>query len=198
MSEKDTIIGYSMGEGNINLLYKQSLEKGGMEKMEGEEENTNITELENGVTEVTEATETVVETESNPENEVVETSVGEGEATGETMFTEKDILEKFDNICSSMEELVIMAKEGLEHRNEIINKALESGVHSMGNSFNKDIFAKTFSNMNTKDIEQMGKAWEEQADAKFVKEKISKQDFSNNEKEELKRIGLTQFKTSNY
>ena len=59
LSEKDTIIGYSMGEGNINLLYKQSLEKGGMEKMEGEEENTNITELENGVTEVTEATENI-------------------------------------------------------------------------------------------------------------------------------------------
>lgn len=218
LSEKDVIIGYSMGKDNVNLLYKSSLEKGGLENMGTKPEEANATEQGNDVVETenvetenveTESTEnvdnveeTVVDTQSNVENEVteVETQASEPtnvETTGEVLFTEKELLEKFENICSSIDELVVMAKEGLEHRNEIISEALDSGVHSMGNSFNKEIFTKTFSNMNTKDIEEMGKAWEEQANAKFVKEKISKQDFSE-KKEEFNRIGLEQFKTSNY
>ena len=51
--------------------------------------------------------------------------------------------------------------------------------------------------MSTKDIEKMGKAWEEQASAKFEKEKVSKQDFSNKEESGM-RIELKQFKTTNY
>ena len=102
-------------------------------------------------------------------------------------------------MCETVEELIQMAKEGLENRNLVINEALESGVHSMGNAFNKEIFIKTFSNMQTKDIKEMGKTWEEQAQSKFNKPKVSKQDYSNNSDEtELKRIGLTQFKTANY
>ena len=88
-------------------------------------------------------------------------------------------------------------KEGLENRKSVIANALESGVHSMGNAFSKEIFEKTFSNMSTKDIEEMGKAWEEQASAKFEKEKVSKQDFSNKEESGM-RIELKQFKTTNY
>ena len=67
----------------------------------------------------------------------------------------------------------------------------------MGNSFNKDVFAKTFSNMKTKDIEQMGKVWEEQVNNNFSKEKVSKQEFSNNQESPIK-IDKKQFKTSNY
>ena len=114
------------------------------------------------------------------------------------MSVDEAILERFGNICNNVDELVEMAKEGFEHRNEVISKALDSGVHSMGNSFNKDIFTKTFSNMSTKDIELMGKTWEEQAKAQFEKPKVSKQDFSNKEKEELKRVPMSQFKTGIY
>ena len=102
-------------------------------------------------------------------------------------------------MCETVDELIEMAKEGLENRNLVIAEALESGVHSMGNAFNKDIFTKTFSNMKTKDIKEMGNTWEEQAKSKFCKEKVSKQDLSNKEENtEFKRIGLTQFKTGNY
>ena len=208
LSEKDVIIGYSLGKGNINLLYKQSLEKGGIENMQGKTE-AEVTELENNdVTDTNETTEETVEnveTVENAQDVTTENVTGATDVTeevtengSETLFTESDILNKFENICETVDELVLMAKEGLEHRTEVINEALESGVHSMGNSFNKDIFTKTFSNMGTKDIEQMGKVWEEQAKAQFVKEKVSKQDFTKEESQEFKRIGLEQFKTSNY
>lgn len=219
LSEKDVIIGYSLGSDNINLLYKQSLEKGGLENMEVKPEDANATELENEVenteeTAIDNAEET--ETETTPETEAEETTEEAAEETEETveeseeeeeveeeteteeLSNESAILERFGNICNTVDELVEMAKEGLEHRNEVISEALDSGVHSMGNSFNKDIFTKTFSNMKTKDIEEMGKAWQEQADSKFVKEKVSKQDFSNEKEEQLKRVDMKQFKTSNY
>ncbi len=149
---------------------------------EGEEEGEPTTEpLIEPTTEPT--------TQSNePETEPQET---------ETLYKESEILEKFDNI-GSLEELITLAKEGLEHRNLVIESALESGVHSMGNAFNKEVFTKTFANMSTKDIEQMKKTWEEQANAQFVKDKVSQQDFSNENSEEIRRVDMKQFKTSNY
>lgn len=205
LSEKDIIFGYATSGGNINLLCKQTLGKGGLETME---ENEEVNELENQEVETNEETTTPaenVEVEETPEITPEETPEAETEEVAteenseETMSVEEAILEKFGNMCGTVEELVQMAKEGLENRNLVIAEALESGVHSMGNAFNKDIFTKTFSNMQTKDIAQMGKAWEEQAQGKFSKEKVSKQDFSNGtENEEVHRIGLGQFKTSNY
>lgn len=203
LSKKDIIFGYATSGGNINLLCKQTLGKGGLETME---ENEEVNELENQEVETNEETTTPaenVEVEETPETTPEETpeteEVAAEENSEETMSVEKAILEKFGNMCGTVEELVQMAKEGLENRNLVIAEALESGVHSMGNAFNKDIFTKTFSNMQTKDIVQMGKAWEEQAQGKFSKEKVSKQDFSNEtENEGIHRIGLTQFKTSIY
>lgn len=205
LSEKDIIFGYVTSGGNINLLCKQTLGKGGLETME---ENEEVNELENQEVETNEETTTPTENveveetsetipEETPEVETEEVAT-EGNSE-ETMSVEETILEKFGNMCETVEELVQMAKEGLENRNLVIAEALESGVHSMGNAFNKDIFTKTFSNMQTKDIAQMGKTWEEQAQSKFSKEKVSKQDFSNGtENEEVHRIGLGQFKTGNY
>jgi len=209
LSEKDIIFGYSTN-GSINLLYKELMEKGGKEDMEENEAET--TELENqDVETVEEATETATEEnveENALENEVtetteneatVETEEHEGEATEEALYTSKDILEKFGNICDSVDELVELAQEGLENRQEVISEALDSGVHSMGNAFDKDIFTKTFSNMKTKDIKQMGKIWEEQAKAQFGNEKVSKANIEQTEdKEEMNRIDLEQFKTGNY
>ena len=205
LSDKDIILGYATAGGNINLLYKQTLEKGGLENME---ENENVNELENQEIEANEVTptpESEVTPEVAPETQAADDTTPEAvpEETPtpaeETLSVEEEILAKFDNICDTVEELVQMAKEGLENRNAVIAQALESGVHSMGNAFDKNIFAKTFSNMQTKDIAEMGKAWEEQAQSKFSKEKVSKQEVSSKEeKEEFKRIGLQQFKTGIY
>lgn len=209
LSEKDIIFGYSTN-GSINLLYKQIMEKGGKEDMEDNKAET--TELENQDVETVEETvETPSEEnveENTLENEVVETAENDttveteehdGEANGETLYTSKDVLEKFGNICDSVDELVELAREGLENRQEVISEALDSGVHSMGNAFNKDIFTKTFSSMKTKDIKAMGKVWEEQAKAQFGNEKVSKVNIEKTEDtEEMSRIGLEQFKTGNY
>lgn len=209
LSEKDIIFGYSTN-GSINLLYKQIMEKGGKEDMEDNKAET--TELENQDVETVEETvETPSEEnveENTLENEVIETAENEttveteehdGEANGETLYTSKDVLEKFGNICDSVDELVELAREGLENRQEVISEALDSGVHSMGNAFNKDIFTKTFSNMKTKDIKAMGKVWEEQTKAQFGNEKVSKVNIEKTEDtEEMSRIGLEQFKTGNY
>lgn len=218
LSEKDIIFGYSTN-GSINLLYKQLMEKGGKEDMENDKaettelENENVENVEETVetpseenveentnnNEEVEVTETDTEAAETTDDDETETEENEAEATGESLYTSKDILEKFGNICDSVEELVELAKEGFENRQEVISEALESGVHSMGNAFNKDIFTKTFSNMKTKDIKEMGKVWEEQAKAQFGNEKVSKADFKQTEdKEEMTRIGLGQFKTSNY
>ena len=203
LSEKDVIFGYATG-GTINLMYKPTLGKGGLENMEENQENE-VTELETEVTETNASEvveETTVETPAETE-EVVETQDVEVEnAESQEVETEEvdvdaEILARFENICENVEDLVQLAKEGLEHRNEVISDVLNSGVRSMGNSFNKDVFAKTFSNMKTKDIEQMGKVWEEQVNNNFSKEKVSKQEFSNNQESPIK-IDKKQFKTSNY
>jgi hypothetical protein len=207
LSEKDIIFGYATG-GTINLMYKPTLGKGGLENMEENQENE-VTELETEVTETNASEvneETVVENPAeNPaeNNETVETQDVEVENTqtqeveAEEVDADAEILARFGNICENVEDLVQLAKEGLEHRNEVISSVLNSGVRSMGNSFNKDVFAKTFSNMQTKDIEQMGKVWEEQVNNNFSKEKVSKQEFSNKEESPIK-IDKKQFKTSNY
>lgn len=204
------IIGYSNPNNGFDLYYKETLEKGGVEKMDGEE----VTNLENNTNEeVVETptnnedvqtnqsnnteTEVVTETETNTEAETEPTVEEQSNNVEETMFTEKQILEKFNNISDSIEGLVELAKEGLENRNSVIEEALESGVHYLGNAFNKDVFTKTFSSMKTKDIIDMGKTWEEQAHDKFSHNKVSKQDFSN-KKEDVIKVPLGQFKTSNY
>ena len=206
LSDQDVIFGYSTA-GSINLLYKQSKEKGGIEDMEDNKaevlENQTVETVEEE-TNVEGTTETVVEevveetqsTEPTAEEPVVEEPV-DAEPTSEELYTSKDILEKFDNICDSVEQLVELAKEGLEMRNEIISEALNSGVHSMGNAFNKDIFTKTFSNMKTKDIKEMGQVWEAQAKSQFSTEKVSKTKFEVEDTETI-RVDMKQFKTSNY
>ena len=214
LNEKDLILGYSVAGGNINLLYKPTLEKGGANIMEVDKngvtiQENNVTEantsIEDGgnnaeatpVTEpTTEPTEPVATTE--PAVEGVTTQATEGEPKTENLYTEADILNKFDNICNSIDELVKMAKEGFANRNAVIEKALTSGVHSMGNAFNKEVFTKTFANMETNDIQEMGKTWEAQAEKEFSKVKVSKQEFSKKENNEIKRMDLGLFKTDNY
>lgn len=196
LSEKDIIIGYST-QGNINLLYKESKEKGGVEEME----NENIEEPENQGAENQElSTEPEVEPTAEPTTEpVVElaTETEHEDIIQENLYTEKDLLEKFGNISDSLDNLVQLAKEGLENRNETIKEALDSGVHAMGNAFNKDIFTKTFSNMQTKDIKEMAETWEKQAKTQFSTTKVSKQTFSEDE-ENVVKVDMKQFKTGNY
>ena len=226
LSKNDIIFGYTSKNG-VNLLYKHLDEKGGIDNMAKIDENPeNVEEVvdEERPNEEVATEETVEEVvvEETVEEEKVEEEPGEEKEPNEenaeeepseepeetnneeevptepeSMYTESDIMEKFGNIANDLEGLIQLAKEGLENRNEVIRKALDSGVHSMGNSFNKEVFTKTFSSMQTKDIEEMGKAWEEQANTKFSTKMVSVIDSDNfNKKEE--KINLSNFKTSNY
>ena len=217
------VIGYSTN-GNINLLYKLENEKGGPEVIVENNEVVENEETTDVVTEETEVTENVVETntdttedttnvnetentstettEENSEESTVETETNNetenSESTEERLYKESELIEAFGNIATSLENLITLAKEGEENRKLVIQNALTSGVHCMGNSFNKEVFSKTFSNMQTKDIKEMGETWEQEAQNKFKKDKVSVQDFSNTNEESSMKIDYTQFKTSNY
>lgn len=219
MSDNTIVVGYASKRG-VDFLYKHSEEKGGVEmaKLDNEDEAEEIKSeetVEETVEEVVEETPAAEEPEEaakpeteepaeeaeepNPEPEEAEPEAEAGEEeNSENLYTEADILEKFDNIADNVENLVQLAKEGLENRNEAIKEALESGVHSMGNAFNKEIFAKTFSGMATKDIKEMGKTWEEQASNKFSSEKVSKVEYKKENDEEYEKIDYSKFKTGNY
>lgn len=213
LSERGIIIGYSLN-GNANLLYKVEEEGGKKDMVLNNGEESEVVDNNVATEEVVEETETTEEVTENPteetsteetptegtENDAEGSYAADGEPIGEALYTEKDILEKFDNISDNMESLITLAKEGLNHRNNVISKALESGIHSMGNAFKKDVFEKTFSNLDTDAIEEMGKTWEEEAKAKFNKPKVSKQDFSKNENQDssIRTDMIKQLKTGNY
>lgn len=217
------VFGYS-SKGDMNLFYKQLSEKGGIgemakfneepeEETKLEEEKVETTEVEaEEVPEEVEAPEVVEEPEAEPEEapaevndeaeveeEAKEEETVETPAETEAMYTEKDILNKFDNISDNLDALIQLAKEGFENRKEVIQQALTSGVHSMGNSFNKEVFERTFSNLQTKDIKEMGEVWEAQAKAQFSDKKISQYNVVENPTENVKEnVDLKQFKTANY
>ena len=215
LSPNDIIIGYS-NNGDMNLFYKHLQEKGGSETMANNEEEKvekveEVVEEKEEVVEETvedttenveEVTEETTEEVENVEPTVEETTNEEVEATTEeTMYTEKELLEKFENISDNLDTLVKLAKEGLENRNETIKEALNSGVRAMGNAFDKDVFEKTFSNMETADIKQMRNAWEKQVENNFSTEKVSKEmelaKDSENENNYIK-ANYKNFKTGNY
>lgn len=206
LSEKDVIIGYSTNS-SYNLLYKQSQEKGGTEQMdEAEVQETEVVETtETQATEVVETQdvkpdETVTDATQETQNvDNVEETV-ETEENTETMYSEKELLEKFSDVAPDLESLIALAKEGLAHRNEIIEQALTSGVRSLGNAFNKEAFAKTFSNMTTKDIKEMGEAWEKQVSEKFSTDLVSKQKLPKEDKQtqSVVQVDLSTYRTLGY
>lgn len=219
LSEQGFIIGYTTNN-SINLLYKEIDEKGGVIDMkEGNITNTNP---ETESTESTENTENVdnvdnsvetsmsnngtenLENVDNTENTEIENTETENTENTESTenaetFSETQILEKSGNICESLDELISLAKEGLENRNEIISNALNSGIRSMGNAFNKEAFSNTFKIMKTSEIKKMAEAWETQVSEKFSTTKVSKNNIEDTNKFETDiKINLNDFKTANY
>ena len=203
----DTFIFAYSTNGSINLLKEKAIEKGGVnmkEEKEKFEKGTEEIEKKAEEVETEETKETEIKADEKAENELDAenaeiTNEEVNEEISEEAYTENEILSKAGNITNSFENLVSLAKEGLEYRNSEIDKALESGVHAMGNAFNKEAFKKTFSNMNTKDIKEMGKAWEDEAVKLFKKPKVSKQDFSQEENEKTDfNYDLNNLKTDRY
>lgn len=220
LEKTDVVLAYMTAGGNVNLLYKPSLKKGGKENMDTTDKLTNEPGTETG-TQPTETKPTDVKpTEAQQEGttsstnqtdtETVETPTDTNSGTTkpadlesstetqETVYSVKQLLDTFGNIGNSLEELVTLAKEGKMAKDTAIAEALNSGVRAMGNGFNKEIFSKTFSNMNVKDINEMKEAWEKQVQTQFSSEKISQQKFDDTLQDEIEKEYLKQCKTDNY
>lgn len=205
--KENTMIYAISTKNNLQLMYLKNDEKGGNSFMEGKEENLNEEIVENNE-ETTNENETVEFSNASisVNSEGIENSVdkdedeaeAEVENTEET-FTRQDILDKFDNISDNIEGLVKLAKEGLTYRQKVVEDALKSGVRAMGNSFNKEIFKKTFENLEISDIKAMASAWEEQVSEKFSTNKISKTENEVKDENTFEiKMDLKQFKTDNY
>lgn len=58
-----------------------------------------------------------------------------------------------------------LAKEGQEYRKQLTEDALAMGVRAMGNEFTKETWEQTLASMGTKNIKDIMKTWETQANA---------------------------------
>ena len=81
-------------------------------------------------------------------------------------MTQEEVSEKLGKELSA-DEVLKLAKEGIDYHKKISDEALAMGVRAMGNDFPKDTWEKTFSTMSTKDILNITATWETQAEAKI-------------------------------
>lgn len=92
----------------------------------------------------------------------------------EHYMTQEQVAEKLGKEYTA-EEVLKLAKDGIDfavqkaeydiYRQETINNALEAGVRAMGNDFPKDTWEATFATMGKKQIEDIAKTWQKQAEA---------------------------------
>jgi hypothetical protein len=91
----------------------------------------------------------------------------------EHYMTQEQVAEKLGKEYTA-EEVLGLAKDGIDfanqkaeydiYRQETINNALEAGVRAMGNDFPKDTWEATFATMGKKQIEDIAKTWQKQAE----------------------------------
>lgn len=155
------------------------------------------------VTETTtdEAEATTEETQSNDGDET-EVETPETNPSVETQsaisFEASELSEIFGEAEADKEMLLRLAKDGKMYRDNVINEALKSGVRTLGNSFNKETFAKTFELMSTEDIKAMGEAWEKEVSEKFSFARVSKDTMSKDSSNNSSEVDYSFLKTSTY
>ena len=91
----------------------------------------------------------------------------------EHYMTQEQVAEKLGKEYTA-EEVLGLAKDGIDfkaqkaeydtYRQETVNNALEAGVRAMGNDFPKDTWEATFATMGKKQIEDIAKTWQKQAE----------------------------------
>jgi len=92
----------------------------------------------------------------------------------EHYMTQEQVAEKLGKEYTA-EEVLKLAKDGIDfavqkaeydiYRQETIDNALAAGVRAMGNDFPKDTWEATFATMGKKQIEDIAKTWQKQAEA---------------------------------
>ena len=204
---------YAKSSQNHLDLYYIPLEKGG--KAMDEKLNNEVHEEEVEVTDVPEAqdaevtdveTPDVPEVQDSQENADANDSaqdVVEDAPTAETQssvsFEQSELSEIFGEAEVDKEMLLRLVKDGKMYRDNVISEALNSGVRSLGNAFNKDSFEKTFKLMATEDIKAMGESWEKDVSEKFSSQRVSKDKVPNkNSVENSSEVDYSYLKTSTY
>lgn len=92
----------------------------------------------------------------------------------EHYMTQEQVAEKLGKEYTA-EEVLGLAKDGIDfavqkaeydiYRQETIDNALAAGVRAMGNDFPKETWEATFATMGKKQIEDIAKTWQKQAEA---------------------------------
>jgi len=92
----------------------------------------------------------------------------------EHYMTQEQVAEKLGKEYTA-EEVLKLAKDGIDfkaqkaeydiYRQETIDNALAAGVRAMGNDFPKETWEATFATMGKKQIEDIAKTWQKQAEA---------------------------------
>ena len=198
---KTDLIGYGSKYG-LELMYKPFKKKGGKEMDEDKKEVSE--ELSND--EVVEKVENNVETNEIVEEDKVEetnTEVVEQEVETDEAFsiTKEELKNNFGEFEVTKDMILTLAKEGKEYREKVIEETLKSGVRSMGNSFNKESFRKSFEVMSTSDILNAKESFEQDVKEKFGTSRVSKPQEVNNDIDNFefkKSLDVKNLKTSNY
>ena len=86
----------------------------------------------------------------------------EGEAA--SYMTQEQATEKLGKELTA-DEVLSLANEGIDYRKQLTDEALAMGVRAMGNEFTKETWEQTFASMGTKNIKDIMKTWETQANS---------------------------------
>lgn len=86
----------------------------------------------------------------------------EGEAA--SYMTQEQATEKLGKELTA-DEVLSLANEGIDYRKQLTDEALAMGVRAMGNEFAKETWEQTLASMGTKNIKDIMKTWETQANA---------------------------------
>ena len=108
-------------------------------------------------------------------NQVAEKYAAIPEAEGETMelsteyvgIPKHEIVESLGIEDVFSDEILRLAKEGQEYHRTLTEEAVAMGVRAMGNAFPAETWEKNFAKMSTKEIKDIMKTWELQANAEI-------------------------------
>lgn len=185
-------------------LYYIPLEKGG-EAMEEKDKMSNIPEADTETEVVETETESVEaeqtqdsQTDATNTEEVQEATPSVETQTDNISFDNSELAEIFGETEVNKEMLLRLVKDGKMYRENVISQALKSGIRSLGNSFNKESFEKTFNLMETEDIKAMGDAWEADVSEKFSTSRVSKDRVPNESNNNSSDVDYSYLKTSTY
>ena len=135
---------------------------------------------------------------TDADTQVQENTPSVEEKVNNISFDNSELADIFGETEVDKDMLLRYIKDGKMYRDNVISEALKSGIRSLGNSFNKESFERTFSIMETEDIKAMGDAWESDVSEKFSTTRVSKDRVTNEKQSNSSDVDYSYLKTSTY